>query len=98
MGSGTLGAVFALLGISTIQQVGWTVVHAFLPLMPLFTDEVLTMTRRIAEGQPLYPVAIEWDVFNRAFSEADMGRALGLSFVVSRRSARVGSRRRNSRK
>lgn len=53
VGSGTLGAVFALLGISTIQQVGWTVVHAFLPLMPLFTDEVLTMTRRIAEGQPL---------------------------------------------
>lgn len=37
----------------------------------------------VARGQPLYPVAIEWSAFTKAFSEADLGQAMGLSFVVT---------------
>ena len=37
----------------------------------------------VAQGLPLYPVGTEWDVFGRAFTEADLGRAMGLSLVVT---------------
>jgi sn-glycerol 3-phosphate transport system permease protein len=37
----------------------------------------------VAQGQPIYPVGAEWDVFTRAFTEADLGRAMGLSLVVT---------------
>lgn len=53
VGSGSLGVVFVVLGVVTIRQEGWTVVHAFLPLMPIFADEVLTMGRRVARGEAL---------------------------------------------
>lgn len=53
VGSGSLGVVFAVLGVLTMRQVEWTVVHAYLPLMPIFADEVLTMGRRIARGETL---------------------------------------------
>lgn len=53
VGSGSLGVVFVLLGVLTIIEVEWTVVHAFLPLMPIFADEVMTMARRISRGESL---------------------------------------------
>lgn len=53
VGSGSLGVAFVLLGVLTMAEVDWTVVHAFLPLMPIFADEVLTMGRRVAKGESL---------------------------------------------
>lgn len=53
VGSGSLGLIFVLLGILTMREVGWTVIHAFLPLMIIFADEVLTMNRRIRRGERL---------------------------------------------
>lgn len=53
VGSGSLGVAFVLLGVFTIIEAGWTAVHAFLPLMPIFVDEVLTMARRVARGESL---------------------------------------------
>ncbi len=37
----------------------------------------------VAEGQPLHPVAVEWDAFTNAFTEASLGRSMALSFVVT---------------
>lgn len=53
VGSGSLGVAFVLLGVLTMAETNWTVVHAFLPLMPIFADEVLTMCRRVARGESL---------------------------------------------
>jgi Fuc2NAc and GlcNAc transferase len=53
VGSGSLGVIFVVLGVLTMREAGWSIVHAFLPLMPIFADEVLTMSRRIARGESL---------------------------------------------
>jgi UDP-N-acetylmuramyl pentapeptide phosphotransferase/UDP-N-acetylglucosamine-1-phosphate transferase len=53
VGSGSLGVIFVVLGVLTMREVGWSVVPAFLPLMPIFADEVLTMSRRLARGESL---------------------------------------------
>lgn len=74
---------------STGSKIAWYVGLSALSLLVLFPIYMLLIRalsnplRYINEGQPLYPVAIQWDVFQRAFSEADMGRALGLSFAVT---------------
>lgn len=51
VGSGALGVVFVLLGLYTVRRLEWTVVHAFFPLMPMFVDELLTLIRRLADGE-----------------------------------------------
>lgn len=51
VGSGALGVVMVLVGLLTVLEADWSVVHAFLPLMPLFVDETLTMVRRVRNGE-----------------------------------------------
>ncbi len=53
------------------------------PIYMLILRALSSPLRYIAEGQPLYPVAIQWDVFTNAFTEANLGRAMGLSFIVT---------------
>lgn len=53
------------------------------PIYMLILRALSSPLRYIAEGQPLYPVAIQWDVFSNAFTEANLGRAMGLSFIVT---------------
>lgn len=74
---------------SVWSKLGWYVALSALSLLVLFPIYMLLIRalssplRYIAEGQPLYPVAIQWDVFSRAFTEAEMGRSLGLSLIVT---------------
>lgn len=71
------------------SKVGAYLVLTLLSLLILFPIYMLILRalssplRYIAAGQPLYPVAIQWDVFSNAFSQANLGRALGLSFIVT---------------
>lgn len=53
VGSGGLGVVFVLLGVILIRTRGWTLVHAYLPLMPLFLDESVTLVRRVRAGDSI---------------------------------------------
>lgn len=53
------------------------------PIYMLILRALSSPLRYIAEGQPLYPVAIQWDVFTNAFTQANLGRAMGLSFIVT---------------
>lgn len=41
------------------------------------------MSSYVRAGQPMYPVDIQWDIFNRAFQEGDLGRQMLLSAVVT---------------
>ncbi len=65
------------------------VVLTLLSLIVLFPIYMLVLRalssplRYLNEGQPLHPVAIQWDVFSRAFTEANLGRAMLLSLVVT---------------
>jgi sn-glycerol 3-phosphate transport system permease protein len=74
---------------SVASKVGAYLVLTLLSLLVLFPIYMLILRalssplRYIAAGQPLYPVAIQWDVFSNAFSQANLGRALGLSFIVT---------------
>ncbi len=74
---------------STLGKIGAYLLLSALSLIVLFPIYMLVLRalssplRYIAEGQPLYPVAIQWDVFSRAFTEANLGRAMLLSFVVT---------------
>lgn len=53
VGSGVAGLLFVLLGALTAADRQWTVAHAFLPLLPLFADELITMARRVRRGESL---------------------------------------------
>jgi sn-glycerol 3-phosphate transport system permease protein len=71
------------------KTAAWYVVLSSLTLVVLF-PVYMTIVRALStpaayfrEGQPLYPVDIQWDVFGRAFSEGDLGRKLLLSLVVT---------------
>jgi sn-glycerol 3-phosphate transport system permease protein len=74
---------------SVLSKVGAYLVLTLLSLLILFPIYMLILRalssplRYINAGQPLYPVAIQWDVFSNAFSQANLGRAMGLSFVVT---------------
>lgn len=74
---------------SLAGTVGTYAVLTLLSLVILFPIYMLVIRalssplRYIAEGQPLYPVAIQWDVFTNAFTQANLGRAMALSFVVT---------------
>lgn len=69
--------------------IGWYLLLTTLSLIVLFPIYMLILRALsnplayVAQGQPLYPVDAEWDVFQRAFTEADLGRAMGLSLVVT---------------
>jgi UDP-N-acetylmuramyl pentapeptide phosphotransferase/UDP-N-acetylglucosamine-1-phosphate transferase len=52
-GSGGLGFTAVLLGLLVMHNTELTLVQAYLPLMPMFVDEVLTMVARVRRGEPL---------------------------------------------
>lgn len=68
---------------------GWYVVLTLLSVIVLFPVYMLLLRAisdplaYVAEGQPLHPVAVEWDAFTKAFTEASLGRSMALSFVVT---------------
>jgi sn-glycerol 3-phosphate transport system permease protein len=72
-----------------LGRFGWYVLLTALAVVVLFPVYMLLLRalsnplEYVAQGQPLYPVGVEWDVFSRAFTEADLGRAMGLSLVVT---------------
>ncbi|MEI2640011.1 MAG: carbohydrate ABC transporter permease [Microthrixaceae bacterium] len=53
------------------------------PIYMLILRAVSSPLAYISAGQPLHPVDIQWDVFKVAFVDANLGRAMGLSFVVT---------------
>lgn len=71
------------------RPAGWYVLLTALSVLVLFPIYMLLLRAisdpltYVARGQPIYPVAIEWDAFSKAFTSADLGRAMGLSFVVT---------------
>lgn len=71
------------------RPAGWYVLLTALSVVVLFPVYMLLLRAisdpltYVARGQPIYPVAIEWDAFSKAFTSADLGRAMGLSFVVT---------------
>jgi sn-glycerol 3-phosphate transport system permease protein len=75
--SGLLGKIGAYLVLSALSLI------VLFPIYMLIIRALSSPLRYIAEGQPLYPVAIQWDVFSRAFTEANLGRAMLLSFIVT---------------
>ncbi len=74
---------------TTMSKVVTYLLLTFLSLIVLFPIYMLVLRalssplRYIAAGQPLHPVDIQWDVFSNAFTQANLGRAMGLSFVVT---------------
>jgi len=75
--SGVLAKVGAYLVLSALSLI------VLFPIYMLIIRALSSPLRYIAEGQPLYPVAIQWDVFGRAFTEANLSRAMLLSFIVT---------------
>ena len=74
---------------ATWKTTVWYVVLTSLSIVVLF-PVYMTLVRALStpaayvrEGQPLYPVDIQWDIFRRAFVEGDLGRKLALSAVVT---------------
>ena len=73
-----------------LRTTGWYVLLVALSLVVLF-PVWMTIVRALSDpvvwsferGQPLYPVAVEWDVFARAFDEADFGRQLLISTAAT---------------
>ena len=53
------------------------------PVYMLLVRALSNPLQWVAAGQPPYPVGTEWDVWTRAFTEANLGRAMGLSLVVT---------------
>lgn len=67
----------------------WYVVLSALSIVVLF-PVYMTLVRALStpatyarEGQPMYPVAVQWDVFARAFELGDLGPKLLTSAVVT---------------
>lgn len=53
VGSGGLAVAMLLAGVFTLEDPAWSALHAFLPLMPLFADELTTMVHRLLRGERL---------------------------------------------
>lgn len=68
---------------------GWYLLLTALSLMVLFPIYMLLLRALsnplayVNAGQPLWPVQAEWDVFGRAITQANLGRALLLSTAVT---------------
>jgi sn-glycerol 3-phosphate transport system permease protein len=67
----------------------WYLVLSALSVLVLF-PVYMTLVRALStpasyvrEGQPLYPVDIQWDVFANAWNEGDLGRKMAISAVVT---------------
>ena len=64
---------------ATWKKATWYVVLTLLSvvvLFPIYMTLVRALSTPVAyiqEGQPLYPVDIQWDVFRRAWDEGDLG-------------------------
>jgi len=72
-----------------LKNLGWYVVLSLLSLIVLFPVWMILMRALsqpisyLTAGQPARPVDPEWDVFNRAFSQGDLGRKLMISAGVT---------------
>jgi sn-glycerol 3-phosphate transport system permease protein len=53
------------------------------PVYMTIVRSLSTPASYVRAGQPMYPVDIQWDIFNRAFNEGDLGRQMVLSAVVT---------------
>lgn len=74
---------------ATWKKVVWYVVLTVLSIVVLF-PVYMTLVRALStpaayvrEGQPLYPVDIQSDVFGRAWNQGDLGRKVGISAIVT---------------
>jgi sn-glycerol 3-phosphate transport system permease protein len=73
-----------------LRTTGWYALLTGLALIVLF-PVWMTIVRALSDpgsyifeaGQPPYPVDIEWDVFGRAFSEAEFGQQLALTVAMT---------------
>ncbi len=72
-----------------LSQLGWYVLLSALSLLVLFPIW-MTIVRAVSEpfvyiqeGQPLYPIAVDWGVFGTAWADGDLGRSLLLSLAVT---------------
>ena len=73
----------------TWKRVLWYLVLTGLSLIVLF-PVYMTLVRSIStpavyatEGQPVYPVGIQWDAFSHAFRVGDLGSKIVVSAVVT---------------
>ncbi len=72
-----------------LRNAGWYALLsalAFFVLFPIYMTVVRALSNPVTyiqEGQPPYPVAIEWDVFRRAFDEADFGSQLKVTVALT---------------
>jgi sn-glycerol 3-phosphate transport system permease protein len=74
---------------ATWKKVVWYVVLSALAILVLF-PVYMTLVRALStpavyvrEGQPLYPVGVQWDVFRRAWDQGDLGNKMLISAVVT---------------
>lgn len=72
-----------------VRAVGWYALLGLLSLLVLY-PVWMTVVRAFSdpfiylqEGQPAWPVAIDWGVFGTAWSDGALGRAMFLSFEVT---------------
>lgn len=59
---------------------------SILVLFPVYMTIVRALSTPavyVREGQPLYPVAIQWDVFTRAWDRGDLGEKIIISAIVT---------------
>src|SRR3954464_12275954 len=73
----------------TWKKVAWYAVLTAIALVVLF-PVYMTLVRALSQprayvdaGQPPWPVHAQWDVFSRAFDEAELGRRFVASAVVT---------------
>lgn len=73
----------------TAKRVAWYVVLTVLSVVVLF-PVYMTLVRALStpavyvrEGQPLYPVGVQWGVFAKAFQQGDLGPKIVVSAVVT---------------
>jgi sn-glycerol 3-phosphate transport system permease protein len=74
---------------ATWKRVTWYIVLTLLSIVVLF-PVYMTLVRALStpaiyvrEGQPLYPVAIQWDVWSRAWDLGDLDQKVIVSTVVT---------------
>jgi sn-glycerol 3-phosphate transport system permease protein len=74
---------------ATWKKVVWYVVLSALAILVLF-PVYMTLVRALStpavyvrEGQPLYPVGVQWDVFRRAWDQGDLGNKMLISAIVT---------------
>jgi sn-glycerol 3-phosphate transport system permease protein len=76
-------------GSRRLRNAGWYLLLSALALtvlFPIYMTGVRALSNPVTyfqRGQPLYPVDIEWDVFARAFDEANFGRQLTITVAVT---------------